>query len=135
MLKKKLKAFIRAIEKMNDADYIYTRDFNNSVCVTRKKQKILKKNSFLKEKAILIIIREIESWYLAGLCQKDLSRFKIKKIEKTNDLFKEAFDKCIPKRFTSRIDFMNEILKCFSIKEASRKNESFLYFARRYNIV
>ena len=40
--KKWLFNFLNSIKKMN-ADYIYTRDFNNAPCVTHKKQRIQKK--------------------------------------------------------------------------------------------
>jgi len=40
----------------------------------------------------------------------------------------------IPKKFTSRIDFMSEILKKFSIEIAKQKNNSFQYFVEKYMI-
>ena len=55
-------------------------------------------------------------------------RYRLRYIHSTDNITKEKFDKLIPKRFASRIDFMSEMLKLFSIEEAKRKNKSFKYF-------
>ena len=47
---------------------------------------------------------------------------------------KEDFNARIPKKFDSRIDFMFEILKSFSIETAARKNQSFHFFVNRYKV-
>ena len=46
----------------------------------------------------------------------------------TDELTKEDFNRLIPRRFDSRIDFMFEILKSFSIETAARRNNSFDFF-------
>ena len=45
---------------------------------------------------------------------------------------KEKFDGLIPDRFDSRIDFMLEIINCYSKSVAVRKNVSFRYFQQKY---
>jgi hypothetical protein len=40
----------------------------------------------------------------------------------------------IPYRFASKIDFMFEILKFFSVEIAIQKNRSFRFFVRKYQI-
>ena len=60
-------------------------------------------------------------------------KLKIKKLASADNITKEKFDALIPKKFTSRIDFMLEILKNFSIEIAKQKNNSFKYFIEKYD--
>jgi len=63
---KKISNFLRSIKAM-DADYIYVEDIDSVPCVTAKKRKIQDKVDCLDGDKIMVVIREIESWYLAGL--------------------------------------------------------------------
>lgn len=131
MKKGKLINYLVSIQSMN-ADYIYVSDINNSPCITAKKQKIKDKYPSIDESRIAIIVREIESWYLAGLNNNESKNLKIKMTQATDDITKEQFDQFQPKQFESRIDFMLEILNRFSIDTAKQKNTSFGYFLRKY---
>ena len=82
---------------------------------------------------IIVVVKEIESWYLAGLDNKVCKQLKIKNFPNTEKVTKEEFNSLIPKKFTSRIDFMLEILKNFSIEIAKKKNTSFRYFVEKYD--
>jgi len=132
MKKEKVDNFIKSIKAMR-ADYIYLTDINNFPCVTAKKEEIQKKYPNIDKNKIMVVIKEIESWYLAGLDNKACKRLKINNFANTNNITKEKFDAMIPKNFTSRIDFISEILKNFSIKIAKQKNESFQYFVKKYD--
>ncbi len=59
-------AFLKSIQAMG-ADYIFTADINSAPCITKKKQNLLEIYPNANEAELLIIIQEIESWYLAGL--------------------------------------------------------------------
>jgi hypothetical protein len=52
----------------------------------------------------------------------------------TDELTKEDFNGLIPPKFDSRIDFMFELLKYFSIDTAEKKNQSFRFFITRYHL-
>ena len=132
MKREKTDNFIKSIEAMG-ADYIYFADINNSHSIMDKKEKIQLMHKYIDPNKIIIVIKEIESWYLAGLNNKACNQLKIDNIETTDNITKEKFNTLIPKKFTSRIDFMLEILKIFSIKEAKLKNKSFKYFIEKYN--
>lgn len=82
---------------------------------------------------IIVVIKEIESWYLAGLDDEEYKRFEMHTLSNTDDITKEQFNDLIPKKFDSRIDFLLEILKSFSIEIAKQKNKSFRYFSEKYN--
>lgn len=124
--------FLNSIKAMG-ADYIFVADINSAQCVTVKKQKVDIKN--IDRDRIIILIKEIESWYLAGLDSKNAKKFRIAphRIRTTDNVIKEQFDNLIPEKFDdSRIDFMSEILKHFCIETAKVKNKSFNYFVRKY---
>ncbi len=122
-----IKNFIKSIQSMK-ADYIYVTDINSSPCVTDKKNKISEKLNNIESNKILVVIKEIESWYLAGLDRNSTKKLGIKKVYPTTDtLTKEQFNSLIPKKFDSRIDFMMEILQNFSLETAQQKNKSLKY--------
>lgn len=132
--KEKIDNFLRSIKAMG-ADYIYVTDIDNSPCVTAKKQKMQNKLRNIDTDKIIVVIKEIESWYLAGLDKKSGKSLGIKnKIPDTTDtIIKKQLDSLMPKKFDSRKDFMLEILKVFSIEIAEQKNKSFKYFFDSYN--
>lgn len=132
MRKEKVDNFIKSIKAMK-GDYIYLTDINNSPCITAKKEKTRNKYKSIDNDKIIVVVKEIEGWYLAGLDNKACKQLKISNFTNTEDITKERFNALIPKKFTSRIDFMLEILKNFSIEIAKQKNNSFQYFMRRYD--
>ena len=133
---KKIENFIKSILAMM-ADYIIMADINRSPCVTHKKKVVADKKirgKRVNKKNIMVVIKEIESWYLGGLNPASLKDLGIKYSKKTNDLTKEQFNRLIPGKFISRIDFMQEILKYFKLETAKQNNKSFHYFVKRFKI-
>ena len=131
MPKKKIDDFLRSIIAMA-ADYIFVADINNSHCVTEKIGKIKSRYKNIDEERILVVIKEIEGWYLAGLDNDKAKKLKIHTNDCTDTLTKEQFNIRIPKTVDSRIDFMIEILNAFSVETAKEKNSSFRYFFDRF---
>jgi hypothetical protein len=124
--------FIKSVKAMN-ADYICAVDINHAPCVTGRKQEIQDKFKNIDEDKIIVIIKEIESWYLAGLDKGSLKNLGITgSFETTDDVAKEQFNGLIPKKFDSRIDFMLELLKGFSIEIAKQKNKTLQYFFEKH---
>lgn len=130
--KGKIVSFIKSIKGMN-ADYIFVRDLHNTPCVTKKKQEIKQSYRNIATDRIAIVRKEIEGWYLAGLGNNESKSLRIKNLGSTDDITKQQFDRLIPKRFDSRIDFMLEILNHFSIVIGKNKNRSFKYFIEKYD--
>ena len=130
--KSKIKSFVRSIIALKD-DFIFLGDINNTPCVTEKKNDIVRKySSIINNKKIVVVIKEIESWYLAGLSDEIAKKIVKHTFKTTNTITKEQFDNLIPKKYQSRIDFMMEILKFFSFDISKRKNDSFNYFANNF---
>jgi hypothetical protein len=129
----KVNRFLQSVSQMKN-DYIFVADIDFEHSVRDKKQILYYRFSNIDGRSIVIVIKEIESWYYAGI-SGDLAReLGVADLESTNDLTKEDFNSLIPKRFDSRIDFMFEILKSFSVETAVRKNNSFDFFVSRYSL-
>jgi len=125
---KQIKSFLQAIREMNSS-YFFVADINRTPCVTAKKNSIKRKyGSKIDCDNLIIVAREIESWYLAGLDDKSCKELGLKPFKDTDGITKEDFNKLIPKKFDSRIDFMVEIIKRFTTETAKQKNKSFAYF-------
>ena len=132
MKQSKARSFLVNIEAMG-ADYILWADINTEPSVTAKKQR-LQDHYGIEGDGVIVVIREIESWYLAGLGDNACGQLRVPPQKSTDTLTKEEFDRLKPQRFGSRIDFMVEILKRFCTGMAKRKNGSFRYFAERYGL-
>jgi hypothetical protein len=128
----KVDNFLKSIKAMG-AKYIFVVDINSAPCVTSKKQEIQNKFKNIDIDRIIVVIKEIEGWYLAGLDAKSSKELNIRSYETTDDISKEQFNDLMSKKFDSRTDFMAEILKRYSIETAKQKNKSFKYFIEKYN--
>jgi hypothetical protein len=129
----KVNKFLKSVSLMKN-DYIFVADIDYEHSVRDKKQILYYRFSNLDGASVVIVIREIESWYYAGIDGTVAQEMGIADLQSTDDLTKEDFNARIPKKFDSRIDFMFEILKSFSLETASRKNQSFHFFVNRYRI-
>lgn len=128
---KRTKNFLKSIKAMN-SDYFFCADINDSPCVIAKKQNIESKyGRRIDINNILVVIKEIESWYLAGLDDRACEELEIRRFHSTDNITKENFDDLRSDKFDSRIDFMAEILKRFSIETATQKNASFKFFMQK----
>ena len=132
MKNEKIRNLLTSIKAMR-SDYLFFSDINNASCLTLKKEEIKTKlRNIVHLDKTIVVIKEIESWYLAGITENKRKSLKIRTLHNTNEITKEDFDSLIPKKFTSRIDFMIEILKKFSFPTAKRKNKSFKYFSDKH---
>jgi hypothetical protein len=133
----KTQNFLNSIIAMK-ASYIIITDINSSPCVTHRKTALKAKkikHKLIEESNICVAIKEIESWYLAGLNTAALKKIGISYHYKSTDtLTKEQFDRLMPDKFRWRISFMMEILKHFQLDVAKQNNRSFKYFLEKYNL-
>lgn len=114
----------------NHFDHYLFGDINTcSIICERKEQLYIKSDHNIDFTKTIIIIKEIESWYLAGLSDKDLNDFNIKEeINNTDDMTKEKFINLKPINLPSAILFMQIILNKYNINIAIKKNKSFNFF-------
>ena len=134
---RKARLFIGGVKAMSgehiSADYIFVTDIDRSPCVTHRKQVKQNEISNIDKERIVVVIKEIEGWYLAGLDDVCSKKCGIRPCNATDTIIKEQFDSMTPKKFQlSRIDFLQEILKFYQVEVAKRKNKSFKYFLQKY---
>jgi hypothetical protein len=128
----KVNAFLRSIKSMG-AEYLLLADINAHPCLRSKKEALLQKFTQLDDRRALIVVREIESWYLAGLADNNPLRVRVP--ADTSEITKEQFNGTMPKNLDSRIDYTLEVLKLFDTGTATGRNPSFHYFARRCGLL
>ena len=128
---KRIKSALNSIRAMS-SDYFFFQDMNRSPCVTERKERVRNKYGLdIALDSIVIVIKEIEAWYLAGLDDNSCKDLGIQPFASTNDVTKEEFNRLIPPEFDLRIDFMIEALKRFSVETAKQKNRSFAHFMNK----
>jgi hypothetical protein len=131
-----INSYIRSILSMN-ADYIFIADIDNSPCKTAKKEELRRKIPNLEQNKIIIVVKEIESWYLAGLDEKACKKLRIRCFDNTDSITKQNFKHIYSNSIHSRrpeIDFYLNIIENYSIDIAKRKNRTFRYFCDKFSI-
>lgn len=126
----KIRGYLNSIKAM-PADCIFLADINAEPCVTAKKRTLEQRHGIEGDR-VIVVVMETESWYMAGLDDEASAQLGVPVLKDTDSLTKEDFNRLMPERFGSRINFMVEILKRFSRETARRKNRSFRYFARKH---
>lgn len=124
--KSEIDGIIKSLSESN-YNYFFFADFDSGPCISSIKEK--QKSTFpsVEEDKIFVVIREIESWYLAGLDEKHSTEIGVENFEKTDQISKGKFEEIKPSKFISNKDFQLEILKRFSVETAKEKNSSFNY--------
>jgi len=127
--------------KEDSDDYIFVTDMEKIQCIPGKKQERMTEFNSIDDKSrIMVVVRKIESWYIAGLSDDKYKEFGLKSLNDTSKSGKGIFKKLLIKRrlkgeLISEIDFMKEILKDFDTETAMQRNTSFKYFIDKYCLV
>lgn len=111
-----------------DIDVLFVRDLDPKPCIPACIESV--RTAFgeaLPEESIYVVVKEIESWYAAGLPRQRTEEMLGRPLQRTDDLTKEKFNNLLPDD-ASRIDFMQRLLEHFDVSRARRKNHSFGYF-------
>ena len=134
MKNEKVYKFVRSIIEM-EHDFIICADIDQEPSVRAKKSVLNERYGLFENDHMIIIIREIESWYLAGLDERAQHRLGIRYFRGTNHITKEIFNSMIPRHYTSRIAFMGDVIGVFSLLVARENNRSFAYFCQKYHLL
>ncbi len=126
--KEKINSFIKSVNSMG-AEYIFLSDSDEFSEPDMKTRKLVERMPFLEKNCISIIVKEIESWYLAGINNNTHKKLKLgKKIpSSTESVSKEMFDNMLNTSFT-RVESMIEILNSYDSELAMKRNNSFNKF-------
>lgn len=108
-------------------------DIDASPCVTARKQQIKKqKLGTLDDFRILVVKKEIESWYLAGLDEECCRRLRLPLGYETETITKQQFKQLLSgSKLGCTINCMIEMLKNYNLTTAKSRNGSFDYFHRK----
>jgi hypothetical protein len=134
MKNEKVYRFVRSIIEMGH-DFILCADIDQEESVRAKKKVLNERYGLFENDRMVIIIREIESWYLAGLDERAQHRLGIRHFGSTDHITKELFNSMIPRHYSSRIAFMGDILTFFSPPAARERNRSFAFFCQHYHLL
>ena len=131
--KEEVDSYLERVKNDWDADYIFVTDNDKLKCVPGKRQEIQRIHGSIHDKRkILLVIRKIESWYLAGLSDDTCRKFGFSPLCTTDGVGKGQFKKLRNISSMPKVVFLQEILRNFDIETAKRKNESFRYFAEEF---
>ena len=126
--KEKIRDFIKTIKCMG-CHMVFLAD-NDENPAGQRLQKVLQKFPLLAEDDVFVVVKEIESWYLAGV-SPELPGFCQKASPvSTDDICKELFSgffKDLP-----RSEIMLSILNQFDLESAKAKNQSLRDFCGHY---
>ncbi len=125
---------VKFVESINmlGFDYLVFADMDEEATLAQKKRKLQMRFENVPFHKMIIVVAEIESWYIAGLKKEKAIEWKIEEIEQTELVTKEIFNQLYFKRFNSRLDFMQEILKEYDYELAKERNASFNYFFKTF---
>lgn len=122
---------LRGFARLGES-YVIVADIDNEPSVRAKKRVILNRYEEAQPGAIAVVIREIESWYLAGADDGFLARSGVVPPPSTDDLTKEEFNALIPRPYVSRVGFMLDLLEGYSLERGSERNRSLAFFLARF---
>ena len=122
---------LKAVKTWEKCEYIFFADFNSSECYQMKKARLMGSYPNLESGNIIIVKREIESWYLAGVSDRIAKDMGLFGIEDTSEITKKEFRR----RLKGQKEYVikGEILAAYNTHVAKKRNASFLYACNRIN--
>lgn len=119
--------------KLDGGLVLYFVDFDSGPCIRGRKTEEVGKQSGLREEDVIVVVPEIESWYVAGLNAKAMEQFKFQSLDDVNDLSKSRFKRLVAKSIFDDEDWaMQEILEVYDIDTARKTNHSFDWFMGKF---
>ena len=122
--------FLKSIHAMQ-ADYLWFSDIDHFPCVSSCKDFVIGQVSALSADRIVVVVKEIEAWYMAGLNESKSQEMELNYPDQSDHITKEMFDESIggPHLHTQT---MIEILRDYDRDIARQKSISFDYFLRKH---
>lgn len=111
---RKVNEFLRTIDRVPGWDYVFFADRDRHPCASAAKRRLADAYSALDCARAVVVGREIECWYLAGLDLVSRRRLRVDdQFTSTDDWDKERFNALVDRCSTSRVLFMAEMLGLF----------------------
>lgn len=126
--KKDVETYIRTLHD-SQQDYIVIADLDSSgICYSGRKNTLCTKIPHVRHDNIAIVKTEIESWYLAGLGQRECELLQIPYHTSTEHISKSEFEQMrVRSGSMQRAQFLIKILDMFDVGRAKKQNTSFEY--------
>lgn len=96
-----------------------------------RKQSSLAEDYGVEKKDVIVVVRVIEGWYLAGLSKARCKQLRVPD-GRTDKLTKNGFNRISNRTGMTSRELKIQLLKYFSIPVAKQKNVSFDHFATKY---
>lgn len=133
--KGKVDRYLNSIKERGD-NYFFLSDFDKGPCIEKRKNELLETYSKLEKERIIIVKREIESWYLALINDEFAKEISIDPniLRDTSLCTRSLFDEIRKKAHYNDIEFKQEILinfKSSDIDLSRQRNSSLDYFIKK----
>ena len=122
--------FLKSIHSMQ-ADYLWFCDIDDRPCISLTKQLVIRQLASLSLDRIIVVVREIEAWYLAGLDESDCQELGLQPISQSDQITKERFNLLIGGE-NVHTQMMVEILRRYDLEVARQKSSSFDYLLAKH---
>ena len=126
----RLTRLLQSVDFMN-ADYLLFGDIDDRPCVTATKEYITRGIPRLEWDRIVVVRREIEAWYLAGLDEAACGDLGLGQVSDIDSITKEQFDQLVGGR-VNHTNTMVEILERYDVEVARQRSPSFGYFWQKH---
>lgn len=123
--KKYRNALMKSITAMG-ADYLWFRDKDDASCIIDLKAELTNSIPDLSQDRIVVVTKEIEGWYFAGLDDDVCKTMHLSPVSDVDSITKEQFDAIVGGR-AKHSATMVEMLKRYDIAIAKQKSASFAY--------
>lgn len=129
MKDKKISDFLKSVDKMNAASFFFA-DRDSAATIDDRVSGLRRRYSIPDTCQVIIVCREIEGWYLAGIDNLgDRRRWDGDAGVDVNAVTKATFNSGQPRRFRVRTEWMIELLRSHEPSSASMRSPSY-QFAR-----
>lgn len=125
-------AFLKSISASKNKDYLMLVDLDSANCVSGCKDLHKKRYRHLDQDKTVVVIKEIEGWYVAGLDANAYRSLGLRGGLDPNTLTKENFEAHTRDKFGLVTDAKIEILKCFDVPTAEKNSRSFKYLIDKH---
>lgn len=129
--KEKVAAFIKTLDQIPGASYVFFTDLDEQPCATSRKAAVVERRPYVDPSRVVVVKRCIESWYLAGVTEKGAKRLRLRRLADVEVVRKAEFNSLIPARW-SRLTLMSALPEDWSREEALARASSYEHVDRRY---
>jgi len=113
-------------------EYFFVTDKNSAKCISEAKERAKQRVCEVDLSRIIVVVPEIEAWYLAGLDKKACQEIGVPFQDSTDTVTKKVFEEVLALKYKgNRRYFTQRLLDKFSLETAKRKNRSFAYFVSK----